>query len=128
MGYAPLHQFSTYVYNCDPYKKNVHLDVRGLKLISYTLKQDPQNLSPRKPPGKLRPTTLPLSFFAVNPGSPELLFFVCRYHLKKKMTKELFNNKLYSFIQNRPALTLYVMNIMLRFLYPCRSSCNISED
>ena len=47
---------------------------------------------------------------------------------EKKMTKELFNNKLHLFIQDKPVLTLYVMNIMLRFLYPCRSSCNIGED
>ena len=41
------------------------------------------------------------------------------YEIDKRISKESLNDKLRVFIKRDPILGLYIMNKMLRFLYPC---------
>ena len=43
-----------------------------------------------------------------------------KYNNDKVFTKEEFNNKLQNYIQNDQTISLFIMNQLLKFLYPCK--------
>ena len=43
-----------------------------------------------------------------------------RYNNDKVFTKEDFNNKLQHYIQNDRIISLFIMNQLIKFLYPCK--------
>lgn len=45
------------------------------------------------------------------------------FSFERKMDNESFNKKLGLFIMNNPISSIYVINTMIKFLYPCNNLC-----